>query len=289
MTTRSIIESYQNASIDSPQNAAGVALGIQNARRPERNLSNANAPLLGKLEEEGEKGRRGFSVASFTQAAQHESYKPEKIISVGEGVHASGAGDLWGNVQQAVRGEVGQVAIATWFSPCKAVGLSDDTLIIAVENGFTQSQLLKRYGTLLRNALSDLTDGKIGLKVMAQPELFEADPQPAAPATAVRQPGSKRTQWAVGQNPTQNPAIDDLLDKYGDMRGVFLKHSMFEVVLKPYSEGGWNIGMGALIAAGKQHTLERVIWALKEAKAYRGADDRAKVFFHILRNGLRPD
>ena len=289
MSTRQISEAQFCVQKNLRNTAAGVALGIQNARLPERNLSSANDPLLGKLDEEGEKGRRGFSVAGFTQAAQHESYKPEKIISVGEGVHASGAGALWGNIQQAVRGEVGQVAIATWFSTCKAVGLSDETLIIAVENGFTQSQLLKRYGTLLRNALSDLTDGKIGLKVTAQPGLFEAKPQAAVPVTAVRQAGSKRTQWAVGQNPTHNPAIDDLLDKYGDMRGVFLKHSMFEVVLKPYSEGGWNIGMGALIAAGKQHTLERVIWALKEAKAYRGADDRAKVFFHILRNGLRPD
>jgi hypothetical protein len=84
-----------------------------------------------------------------------------------------------------------------------------------------------------------------------------------------------------------SPEVQVLLAKYGDMRGVFVGWKLFQKPLTPVSEGGWGIGLGAMINAGKTHGLERVVMAVRQAQAYIGANDRGKLFFHILRKGLR--
>jgi len=54
-------------------------------------------------------------------------------------------------------------------------------------------------------------------------------------------------------------------------------------------EGGWGTGVGGLIALAKEYTLERVLWAVRETKAYRGTREPGKYFNHIVRKGLEAD
>lgn len=91
---------------------------------------------------------------------------------------------------------------------------------------------------------------------------------------------------AAYQNPTNNPTVALLLERYGDMRGIFTKHPLFLKMVKPEEEGGWGVGLGGLINLGKQYGLERVLRAAKEAREYVGATSRGAVFNHAVRNGL---
>ena len=100
---------------------------------------------------------------------------------------------------------------------------------------------------------------------------------------------SGQSPWAKYQNPTNSPVVANLLDRYGDMRGVILKSPIFQAPCTPVRDGGWGISVGAMINAGKEYTLERVILAIAQTKAYRGANDRGKFFYHVLRKGLETD
>lgn len=89
------------------------------------------------------------------------------------------------------------------------------------------------------------------------------------------------------QNPTNNPKVAMLLEKYGDIRGVMKNHPFFKRIQRPEAEGGWGTDLGGLIYLCKQYTLERVLWAAKQANEYQGVHtSRGATFNHIVRKGL---
>lgn len=91
------------------------------------------------------------------------------------------------------------------------------------------------------------------------------------------------------QNPTNNPEVAHLLDLYGDIRGVMLKHPFFKRIQKPIAEGGWGTNLAGLIYLAKTYGLERVLWAAKAAKQYQGARDKGSIFNHAVRNGMEKE
>ena len=88
------------------------------------------------------------------------------------------------------------------------------------------------------------------------------------------------------QNPTNNPEVALLLERYGDLRQVILQSPIFKTPCAKVEDGGWGTGVGGLISLAKQYGLERVLWAVRETKNYRGAREPGKYFSHILRKGL---
>lgn len=97
---------------------------------------------------------------------------------------------------------------------------------------------------------------------------------------------SEKFPLARFQNPTYNPEVALLLERYGDLRQVILHSPIFKTPCAKIEDGGWGTGVGGLISLAKQYGLERVLWAIRETKNYRGAREPGKYFNHILRNGL---
>jgi len=97
---------------------------------------------------------------------------------------------------------------------------------------------------------------------------------------------SEKFPLACFQNPTNNPEVALLLERYGDLRQVILQSPIFKTPCAKVEDGGWGTGVGGLISLSKQYGLERVLWAVRETKNYRGAREPGKYFSHILRKGL---
>jgi len=97
---------------------------------------------------------------------------------------------------------------------------------------------------------------------------------------------SEKFPLARFQNPSNNPEVALLLERYGDLRQVILQSSIFKTPCAKVEDGGWGTGVGGLITLAKQYGLERVLWAVRETKNYRGAREPGKYFSHILRKGL---
>lgn len=97
-------------------------------------------------------------------------------------------------------------------------------------------------------------------------------------------PKADKYPLARFQNPTNNPEVAALLEKYGDLKQIILKSPIFkEVCASPY-KGGWGTSVGCLISFAKKYTLERVLWAIRETESYRGANNRGAYFNFILKN-----
>jgi hypothetical protein len=270
------------------EKSSEIAVTLLISRRRERNLRTTNDSLL-PLAEEGKKGRRGVSIL-LTQEPLNESYKAEKINSANPAVNRLTGEGLWLAVRDRLTAELSQPAFDTWIAPIAWDSSSASGISITVASNFNREQVLKRYGHCIKQHLLELAGSPIKLDVVVN-ESLSAALESSGPVIRQRTAQTALTPkpkspWAAQQNPTNNPEIEMLLEKHGDMRQVFIKDPRFTVVMSPEKDGGWNIGLGALINAGKEYTLERVLWAVKEAKIYPGAASRRGIFYHILRKGL---
>jgi|GEM_PF-3925588 len=121
-------------------------------------------------------------------------------------------------------------------------------------------------------------DGSVSPPTQADTSLISYKPQkPEIP---------EKFPLACFQNPSNNPEVALLLERYGDLRQVILQSPIFKTPCAKVEEGGWGTGVGGLITLAKQYGLERVLWAVRETKNYRGAREPGKYFNHILRKGL---
>ena len=322
MTTRQTIESFWDANLPelvgeldlhahargkvaanfaaAENQAPSLLQGTQGAiaRTPERNLR-PNAPILRgsypvRMNEGCKDVRMDLLGSSPTQVfanAQYDSYKLENRKSGSKTAQMPyDAAFLWKGVQAELKQELPQPSYETWIAPCKLVSIESGKVTLAVESEFNRDLIAKRWQRDIAQRFSILADAPMNVVFVADQSLFPV----VKPASQTLQPDlsqAKRPKYpmAAHQNPTNCPRVATLLERYGDMRQVILKAPLFKTPCTPEQEGGWGLGAGALIKAGKDYTLERVIWAMEQAKNYRGAKTRGAVFYHALRNGWETD
>ena len=249
-------------------------------------LKQETFPSLHELVEEGKEERReNFSAA--TQVALNVSYKAQKSKFSPEASPGVAQKALWENAKALLAYELGEPAVATWMESCQGETLENSTFTLRTDSEFTRNQLLKRYSATICRVLKQLTGQEIRLNVVVrEPQQVVSSPQMDTLPHANMPARPEKSPWAMQQNPTNNPEIALLLERYGDLRGVVLNSPLFKAPCTRLEEGGWGIGVGAMIQAGKEYTLERLIWAMRHVKEYRGANDRGKFFYHVLRKGL---
>jgi chromosomal replication initiator protein len=88
------------------------------------------------------------------------------------------ADDLWEDVSARLRGALNENTYRNWFSEVGAVGVHDDTFVLAVPNDFAREWIEGHFVELIRAALKDATgaDHRLKLTVRQQQPL----PPPAA-------------------------------------------------------------------------------------------------------------
>ncbi len=304
MSTRQWIEQFNTASKEAQPELGGVTLGLSNAHvREGRNSVEQDLGLLTRFAEgksiEDWKIERLENFACFTQATSFmSSYKAQKLQGSQEGVsEPSSIGFLWQTVQKILQSELSLAAYETWIVPCHLVSITEQEITLATGTDFSLSIIDRRYGTVIKQAFSQVLGRSVRLRYQVSPELEQTKPETrsssstapnAMPVSNLTTPPTVKPEYPLArfQNPTNNPQVAMLLERYGDIRGVMKNHPFFKRIQKPVEEGGWGTDLGGLIYFAKEYTLERVLWAAKQAKEYQGADSRGAVFTHAVRKGL---
>lgn len=264
----------------------------------ERNLKKTNDRHSSWILEECKDVRMCLSSVNSTQAVTSLiSYKPQKPDSESSTCAASPKLErFWSSVQAQLKQTLPLVSYETWIAPCKLVSAQPGHAIIAVASEFNRLQITKRWLETLTHCISTLAKKPVQVKVVVAPELFpEAERAQLSQLTERQAVQTSSTdnlkrQFPMGayQNPTRCPKVASLLERYGDMRQVILKSQLFRDAITPETKGGWGIGVGAMIQAGKVFGLARLLYALEHTKAKRGANSLGGTFFYYLRHDFDP-
>jgi DnaA N-terminal domain len=193
---------------------------------------------------------------------------------------------LWASVQSDLQERLSGPAFETWIRPAHFVGITDTAVTLAVKSDFNRVEVLKRYRATLSEAFSHRLGYAVKVSICVDPELDNLDAQPEANPPTSAPVRKSEYPLAQFQNPTHNPQVATLLEKYGDMRQVILHSPIFREPCAKVSEGGWGSDVAGLISLGKQYTLERLLWAVREAKNYRGTRSKGAYMSGILKKGL---
>mgnify|MGYP003940890567 CR=1 FL=1 len=302
MSTRQRIEQFTTASKEGQPTLASDALSLSNAHACEnRNSVEQDLGLQarfaeGKSIEDWKIERLENFVCSTQVVTSMNSYKAQKTENSWANAMASTSGEaLWQAVQQLLQSELSLAVYETWIAPCRLESIDHQMVTLATSTDFSVSIIDRRYGSAIRQAFNQVLGQPIRLRYQVVPELEPPKPRQtsavtsgaitfSAPNTAqVVQP---EYPLARLQNPTNNQQVALLLERYGDIRGVMKNHPFFQRIQLPVDEGGWGTDLAGLIYFAKEYTLERVLWAAKQAKEYQGSRSRGAVFTHAVRKGL---
>ena len=268
------------------------------AHAPERNLKQTNDLHPSWILEGGKEVRMCLNSSPSTQAVTSLiSYKPQKPNSKQTfSVPTAKLERFWAKVQAELKQSLPLASYETWIAPCKLVSAEPGQAVIAVASEFNRTQITKRWLDTLTNYISTLAKKSVQVKVVVAPELFPETesvqtPQPNnPPLPQTSATPSLKAQFPMGayQNPTNCPKVASLLERFGDMRQVILKSPLFRDAITPEAKGGWGIGVGAMIKAGKEFGLARLLYALEHTKAKLGANSLGGTFYYYLRNDFDP-
>jgi len=297
MSTRQCVEQL-NAVPE--QSQTGMNSVLSAPVRENKNSDEQDPGLLarltaGKSIEDWKVERLDGSISCSTQAVTSMiSYKAQnEEFSESIQTHPMDLPALWAKAQEQLKTDLGTPAYETWLKPCRIDSLDGNTVTLATGSEFNRNIIHKRYGTALKQVFSALLNQAVTLRIVVDPTLAifpscETETH-TKPTTGTTPFTSSQYPLARFQNPTNNPEVAILLEQYGDLRQVILKSPIFKVACAKMEEGGWGTGVGGLITLAKQYTLERVLWAIRETKAYRGTREPGKYFNHIVRKGLESD
>jgi DnaA N-terminal domain len=243
---------------------------------------------------EWENGRMGQVVNASTMANLYESYIPQKHQSDEKALPSRSPQDLLAIIKSIIPSIISGPAYSTWIDPLQAVGYAKNRLVLAATSDFNREQILKRYRKDLENLVAELTDGAlVGVEVVVDESLVVEIPAAPEPEVIPVKLIDRRNQWGMRQNPTDNPDVDALLRKHGDMRRIFIECGLFKAAFKQRQQNGWGMDFPALMALGKQHGLERILWGMlyvmQEVKKDPSITNPAGVLTAAVRNGKEPD
>jgi hypothetical protein len=295
MQTRQIIESDFDMQKSQETSLEAALCGASNAHdRKNMNSVEGDLGLQGRIVEDWKIERLERKNLSPTQVTSSmSSYKPQIPSEKSSGLAIVLALEtFWGHLQDTLQAKMSGPTFTTWIAPCRFVSVDETTIKLAVPSDFSRVIIHQRYREVITQAAEALLGWPVALRLVVDKSLDSASPAPSAlkvenkPTPQASQTVKREYPLAKFQNPTNNPEVALLLEKYGDIRGVMKNHPFFKRIQKPVEEGGWGTDLGGLIYFAKEYTLERVLWAAKAAKDYQGAENRGSIFTHAIKKGL---
>ncbi len=88
---------------------------------------------------------------------------------------------LWTDVSARLRGALNEKTFRNWFSEVGAVGIDDETFLLAVPNDFTREWIEGRFAELIRAAVKDATGAERRLAFVVQPAVATVIAPPPTP------------------------------------------------------------------------------------------------------------
>ncbi len=141
--------------------------------------------------------RNSLQIASFLEAERSEilieplgeavlsspppGYLPKERARGVEDLNELTAENLWTDVSARLRGALNEKTFRNWFGEVAAVGLDDETFVLAVPNDFTREWIEGRFAELIRAGIKDATGAERRLEFVVQPPMPVATAPPAPP------------------------------------------------------------------------------------------------------------
>lgn len=79
--------------------------------------------------------------------------------------------DIWNTVIENLAKDLTSTAITTWFSDCRPVDITDQTLVIHTSSGFKREIISRRFAPAIKEALSDIFSCDFDLMILAEDEI----------------------------------------------------------------------------------------------------------------------
>ena len=79
--------------------------------------------------------------------------------------------DIWGSIMGALRQDLTETAINTWFSDCVPIEILDNRLVIHTPTDFKRQIISRRYSGTIKEILSDLFSAEFELQILAEEEI----------------------------------------------------------------------------------------------------------------------
>lgn len=66
--------------------------------------------------------------------------------------------EIWDKIKSILLEKLSFVAYETWIEPCKLISITNNKMVLSVENLFFKEMIEKRYSGILRRAAEDVID-----------------------------------------------------------------------------------------------------------------------------------
>ena len=79
--------------------------------------------------------------------------------------------DIWQSILEVLSKKLTPTAMNTWFDDCTPVGLDENCLVLHSPSEFKGNIINTRYGSIIKEALSDLFSQDFDLQVLSGDEI----------------------------------------------------------------------------------------------------------------------
>ncbi len=108
--------------------------------------------------------------------------------------------DIWQGILNVLAEKLTPTAMKTWFDDCTPVGLDGNCLVLHSPNEFKGDIITKRYGGMIKEALSDLFSQDFDLQVLVGDEIREYELQKKAEKMLPEMAGYTFDNYIVGNS-----------------------------------------------------------------------------------------
>ena len=128
------------------------------------------------------------------------------------------AAEVWTSIITAARDVLPEQTFRTWLASTEAVGLSDDTLVVAAPTRFAVEWIEDKYGNLLRDLAGKVLGRHLDLRFehhgVADRLVFPEIGTDESPQTAARMPGPAPSVATEARSPGEGARQAGLNDRY---------------------------------------------------------------------------
>jgi len=159
---------------------------------------------------------------------------------------------LWSEVTGRLKSALNDSAYRTWFGEARAVAISNGELVVAVPNNFTREWIETHFGSLVRAAVSDAGDARLGVR-------FRIDESLSRPAVV---PDNGAAAQARETLPGLNPKyIFDLFvigssNRFAHAAALAVAEAPAQAYNPLFIYGGTGLGKTHLLQAIAHYVLE---------------------------------
>jgi chromosomal replication initiator protein len=190
------------------------------------------------------------------------------------------AESLWDDVSARLRGALNDKTFRNWFSDVGAVGVDDDTFVLAVPNDFTREWIEGHFVELIRAAVKDATGAERRLRLTVR------QAQPTPPPTVLPPPLPRPDPGGINPKYTFDSFVIGSSNRFAHAAALAVAEAPAQAYNPLFIYGGTGLG--------KTHLLHAVGKKISESSpvarvVYLSSEEFTNEFVESVRDHKMPD